>query len=251
MFRATLFCPFKQARTAEGVHRFHAAINNEPQSLLQTPDAEIKIRHSLIQFKFSKSRADNMVYTNIHEPFRHAGKEDFAPMASLPQSHPTGLTAQPRVRLSLLEKSNLIDATPWAHEFSFSQIKRLAAYIDVYQVPKDMVLFYEGDKSAYLVLIVTGQVYVMKFDAMRNPRHIATLGPGKTIGEMCIIDGEPRSASAVTATDTTLLVMTAEKFNILMEEWPRVGAILVLKIAKLMSQYLRRTSCKLIDNLQQ
>ena len=172
-------------------------------------------------------------------------------MSSMNQPPPIGLMTQSRVRLSLLEKSNLIDATPWAHEFSFAQIKRLAGYIDVYRTPKDAVLFYEGDKSAYLVLIVTGQVHVVKFDAMRNPRHIATLGPGKTIGEMCIIDGEPRSASAVTATETILVVMTAEKFKALLDDQPRIGAILVMKIAKLMSQYLRRTSCKLIDNLQQ
>ena len=161
-----------------------------------------------------------------------------------------GLMTQPRVRLSLREKSDLIDSTSWAHEFSFAQIKHLAFYIDVYRVPKETILFYEGDKTAYLVLIVTGQVHVVKFDAMRHPHHIATLGPGKTIGEMCIIDGEPRSASAVTATDATLVVMTAEKFGALMEDRPRIGAVLVMKIAKLMSQYLRRTSCQLIDNLQ-
>ena len=168
-------------------------------------------------------------------------------LSNLPPAQ--GLMLLPRMKLSLLEKSSLIDATSWAHEFSFSQIKRLAAYIDVYQTPKDTVLFYEGDRSAFFVIIVTGQVHVVKFDAARNPHHIATLGPGKTIGEMCIIDGQPRSASAVTATDTNLLVMTAEKFHTLMEAWPRVGALLVMKIAKLMSQYLRQTSCRLIDNM--
>jgi CRP/FNR family cyclic AMP-dependent transcriptional regulator len=160
-----------------------------------------------------------------------------------------GLLALPRVRLSLMEKSNLIDATSWANEFSFAQIQKLAGYIDVYQVPKDTVLFYEGDKNAYLVLIVKGQIHVVKFDSSRNPRHITTLGPGKTIGEMGLIDGEPRSASAVTASDTTLLVMTMEKFGRLMGEWPRVGTILVLKIAKLISQYLRQTSGRLIDTI--
>jgi CRP-like cAMP-binding protein len=170
-------------------------------------------------------------------------------MQSMNQAPALGLVPHHKIKLSLLEKSNLIEATSWANEFSFLQVKRLATYIDVYQVPKDTVLFYEGDKNAYLVLIVRGQIHVVKFDARRTPRHIATLGPGKTIGEMCIIDGEPRSASAVTATDTTLLVMTAEKFEGLMDAWPRVGALLVMKIAKLMSQHLRQTSCKLIDNL--
>ena len=160
-----------------------------------------------------------------------------------------GLTARAKTDLSLLEKSNLIDATQWANEFTFAQIKKLAAYMDVYRVPEETVLFFEGDKSAFLVLIVKGQVHVVKFDSQRNPKRIATLGSGKTIGEMSIIDGEPRSASAVTATESTLMAMTTEKFNRLLDEWPRVAVVLVLKISKLMSQYLRQTSGRLIDHL--
>ncbi|MGD8845491.1 MAG: cyclic nucleotide-binding domain-containing protein, partial [Desulfobacteraceae bacterium] len=149
-----------------------------------------------------------------------------------------GLSARTKTDLSLLEKTDLIDGTQWANEFSFGQIKMLAAFVDVYHVPKESVLFFEGDKSPFLVLIVTGQVHVVKFDSQRNPKHIATLGPGKTIGEMSIIDGEPRSASAVTAAQSTLVVITAENFNRLLDERPRVAVILIMKIAKLVSQYL-------------
>jgi CRP/FNR family transcriptional regulator, cyclic AMP receptor protein len=160
-----------------------------------------------------------------------------------------GLPAMPRAGLSLLEKSNLIEGTQWANELSYPQIKKLAAYMDVYKVPKETMLFYEGDKSTFLVLIVKGQVHVVKFDSNHEPKRIATLGPGKTIGEMTLIDGEPRSASAITATDATLMVMTMEHFNRLVDEWPRVAIILVLKIAKLVSQYLRQTSGRLIDHV--
>ena len=154
-----------------------------------------------------------------------------------------------KVGLTMLEKSNLIDATQWANEFSFAQVKRLAACMDVHIVSPQTILFYEGDKSTYMVLIVKGQVHVVKYDSQRTPKRIATLGPGKTIGEMSIIDGEPRSASAVSASEATLLVMTTENFHRLMDEWPRVAVILVQKIAKLMSQYLRQTSGRLIDHL--
>lgn len=159
------------------------------------------------------------------------------------------LSSKSRVALSLLEKSNLIESTQWANEFSFPQVKKLAACMDVYQVPKETSLFYEGDKTNYLVLIVKGQVHVVKFDSRNKPKRIATLGAGKTIGEMTLIDGEPRSASAVTATDVTLMVMTVDHFNRLINEWPGVAVILVLKIAKLMSQYLRQTSGRLIDHV--
>jgi CRP-like cAMP-binding protein len=160
-----------------------------------------------------------------------------------------GLSAKTKTDLSLLDKANLIDSIQWANEFSFAQVKKLAAFVDVHRVPAETVMFFEGDKNAFLVLIMTGQVHVVKFNSQRNPKRIATLGPGKTIGEMSIIDGEPRSASAVTAVESNLMVMTTEKFNRLLDEWPRVAVILVMKIAKLMSQYLRQTSGRLIDHL--
>lgn len=160
-----------------------------------------------------------------------------------------GLAAQSTVKLSVLEKSNLIDATPWADEFSFPQIKKLAGFMDTYQTPPETILFYEGDKDPYLVLIIRGRVHVVKFDSHRTPKKIASVGSGKTIGEMSIIDGEPRSASAITVSEATLMVMTTENFNQLINEWPGVAIILVQKIAKLMSQYLRQTSGRLIDHL--
>jgi CRP-like cAMP-binding protein len=100
-----------------------------------------------------------------------------------------------------------------------------------------------------MVLIIKGRVDVVKFDSQRTPKKITTIGPGKTIGEMSIIDGEPRSASAVIGSEATLFVMTAAQFNGLNEALPGIGITLALKIAKQMSQYLRQTSGRLIDHL--
>ncbi|MBC2737487.1 MAG: cyclic nucleotide-binding domain-containing protein [Desulfobacteraceae bacterium] len=160
-----------------------------------------------------------------------------------------GLLAQEKKDLSIVEKAELIDATRWSVEFSFDQLKKLVRYMSVYDVAQDTVLFCEGEKSAYMVLIIKGRVDVVKFDSQRTPKKITTIGPGKTIGEMSIIDGEPRSASAVTGSDATLFVMTAAQFNGLNEAMPGIGITLALKIAKQMSQYLRQTSGRLIDHL--
>ncbi len=160
-----------------------------------------------------------------------------------------GLIAQEKSELTIIEKSELLDATRWSVEFSFDRIKKLVRYMSVYEVGPETVLFSEGEKSAYMVLIIKGRVDVVKFDYRRKPKKITTLGPGKTIGEMSIIDGEPRSASAVTASDATLFVMTAAQFASLNEALPGIGITLALKIAKQMSQYLRQTSGRLIDYL--
>lgn len=160
-----------------------------------------------------------------------------------------GILAEPKVDLPVFDKSELIEATAWGKGFSFEQIKKMARYMDVYKVARKTILFAEGNKKAYLVLIARGHVDVIKFDANNTPKKITTLGPGKTIGEMSLIDGEPRSASTVTATEATLLVMTTANFQALNKALPAIGLIATLKIAKQMSQYLRLTSGRLIDHL--
>ena len=160
-----------------------------------------------------------------------------------------GILAEPKVDLPVFEKSELIESTVWGQDFTFEQIKQMARFMDLYKIKRKTILFAEGEKKAYLILITRGHVDVVKFDANNTPKKIATLGPGKTIGEMSLIDGEPRSASAVASTEATLLVMTAANFATLNKELPGIGLLLALKIAKQMSQYLRLTSGRLIDHL--
>jgi CRP-like cAMP-binding protein len=151
---------------------------------------------------------------------------------------------------SLQQRCEMIDRTQWADEFSWNQIKRLATYLESYKIPAGDVILREGGRDAYMILIVAGRVHIVKQDSNGAPKRIATLDPGKTLGEMSLIDGEPRSASVVAATDVSLLVMTEDNFNRLTRELPSLAVGLVLKIAKMMSQRLRQTSGRLIDYLE-
>lgn len=155
--------------------------------------------------------------------------------------------AQFRVSASVAEKSDLIEGTQWGRDFTFEQIQRIAGYMDLCRVKKATTLFTEGDKASYFILIIKGRIDVLKSDANHHQQKISTLGPGKTLGEMNLVDGEPRSADAVTLEEVTFLIMTLDSFKQLSQELPRVSLVMVLKIAKQMSQFLRLTSGKLVD----
>jgi len=160
-----------------------------------------------------------------------------------------GLLGLPKFDILTLDKCALVEGTLWAVDLSFNQIRRLVGYMDVYKVPAETVLFREGDTEPYLVFIAKGEVGVFKSGTKGAPKPIARLGAGKTIGEMSLIDGRPRSASAVTVTPATLMVVTAARFEQLIEEWPRIAITVIRMIAALMSQYLRQTSGRLVDFL--
>lgn len=156
----------------------------------------------------------------------------------------------PKTDMLTMDRCALVEGTMWAAELSFNQIRHLVGYMDVYQVPAETVLFREGDQNAYLVFIAKGEVAVIKSGSGGTPKPIARLGQGKTIGEMSLIDGQPRSASAVTATESTLMVITASRFEALIEDKPRIAIIVIRIITALMSQYLRQTSGRLVDYME-
>ena len=164
--------------------------------------------------------------------------------------HP-GIAALDRAPLGPAERSQLIEQTQWAREFSGKQIDLLAAYMDAYVAPRGTIILREGGYGAHLILLVKGQVAVIKDDNRRNPKVITTLGPGKTFGEMSLLDGGTHSATVAATADSTLLALSQVNLDRLIAKAPRLGVALVMKIARLMSQYLRQTSGKLIDFLGQ
>lgn len=153
--------------------------------------------------------------------------------------------ASPDVEL----RAELLERTQWAHEFSFLEIERLAEYLQSRTVKKGSLVFREGDQDATLFVVAEGKVGVFKAGARRQDHPIATLGVGHTLGEMALVDGQPRSAGAVAVEDLVLLAITRPELDRLASDHPRLAVKLVLKVARLLSQRLRQTTSSLADRL--
>ena len=67
---------------------------------------------------------------------------------------------------------------------------------------------------------------------------------------MSLIDEEPRSAAAVAAEDTLLLILTQESFAQILHTYHALGVKLLMKITRMVSQRLRSTSGMLTDALE-
>ena len=66
---------------------------------------------------------------------------------------------------------------------------------------------------------------------------------------MSLIDGWPRSASAVAVEDSTMLVLTKDNFEHLLSDQPQLGSQILMKLAGLLSQRLRMTNWVLVECL--
>jgi len=87
------------------------------------------------------------------------------------------------------------------------------------------VLFNEGDRGDVMYLIKEGQIKITKGKGP-DERVLAVLKEGDFFGEMAIIDGSPRSATATAVVPTSLLIIDKETFKAKIRENPLIEYIL-------------------------
>ncbi len=72
-------------------------------------------------------------------------------------------------------------------------------------------IFNEGDPSEYAYLIWSGEVEILK-TTQKGPRRLAVLGKENFLGEMGVIDDQPRSATAKALSDVVCSGVTQDEF---------------------------------------
>lgn len=100
---------------------------------------------------------------------------------------------------------------------------RVARAAHVHRYARGEVLFRQGDAGESFFLIRSGSVDIVIQDASGTERNLATLGPGEYFGEMSLLTGEPRSATARVTRDLVVVVVTKDHFASLLEANPELA----------------------------
>jgi CRP-like cAMP-binding protein len=74
-------------------------------------------------------------------------------------------------------------------------------------------LFWFGDSGEEFYVIERGRIQLTLPDASGREIALAMLKPGDFFGEIALLDGGPRTATARAVTETTLLALTREQFQ--------------------------------------
>jgi CRP-like cAMP-binding protein len=143
---------------------------------------------------------------------------------------------------SLVEIVGLVESTKWSDRLAAKEVETLCRYLRVCDAERGATIVREGAREPYLCLIVEGRARIVKEAAGRASRPIAFAEAGRVVGEMSLIDGEPRSASVIAEEASVLVVLTGEAFERLSSEAPRLAIKILVKISRLLSQRLRQTS---------
>ena len=95
------------------------------------------------------------------------------------------------------------------------------------------IIFNDGDKAEELFVIKSGQVGIRL-----GNRTLSELPANSIFGEMALIDGAPRSATAVALTDVELIPVSEKQFLFLVSQTP----FFALKVMRVLARRLRATS---------
>jgi len=93
------------------------------------------------------------------------------------------------------------------------------------------VLFREGERGEDMYVIQSGLVRVLKRVGGED-RPLATLGRGEFVGEMAILNGKPRTATAVVLEDAKCLVIDAATLEQMIANNAEIALRLVKKLAR-------------------
>jgi CRP/FNR family cyclic AMP-dependent transcriptional regulator len=147
--------------------------------------------------------------------------------------------------LTLIPKCTLLE------NFSPAEVQLLAHFMAVYRAAPGAEIIREGDGGDFMLMVLEGTVEVHKRDRWNTPQLLASVDAGRTLGEMSMIDGEPRFATCLAAATTLIAVLDRENLARIIVEQPLLGAKILMELVLMLSQRLRATSQRLLGLLDE
>jgi len=127
----------------------------------------------------------------------------------------------------------------------------------VRQYPAETIIFSEGEPSAGMHVLISGQVRLTKIGLQGIESIIYILKSVVMFNEITAIDGQPNPVTAITDLDTTTWQISTEKFQILMSRYQELGIgllrilaarnrVLMNRIEDLMSRSVLARTAKIL-----
>jgi CRP/FNR family cyclic AMP-dependent transcriptional regulator len=159
---------------------------------------------------------------------------------------------------------DLLHAAPLLQDLTSAEADILGDAMLLVRAEPGQVLIREGDAGDWMMLVLKGTVDVSKRIDLRpdaeaaiddmapqpQSSRVAVIKRGAAVGEMSMLDNEPRYSSCTAIEAVEAGVLGRHEIALLIRDHPGVGAKLLVKITQLMAQRLRNTSNHLVKLLR-
>jgi CRP/FNR family transcriptional regulator len=126
----------------------------------------------------------------------------------------------------------LLRSVPLFADLEEGELERFSHVAVPRSFPAGTRVFHEGDSSDACYIVSEGSFRVTREHSDGRAITLATLGPGEIFGELAMLDGDRRSASAESITDGTLLALPANDVRSLLARNPEIALKLVAGLVR-------------------
>ncbi len=100
-------------------------------------------------------------------------------------------------------------------------------------------IFYKGDPGIGLYLIREGEVEMQRENSSNEKKVLASFGKDDFFGELALVDGEKRSASAIAKSPCKISIIFKPDLDEFIEKYPRKGIKILTGISSIIALRLR------------
>ena len=129
------------------------------------------------------------------------------------------------------QKLQLLRQVPLFAGLGGREIQEIGRLVDEIDLPAGKELTREGRTAEEFFVILDGSVRID-----RGGAQIRKLGTGDFLGEIALVDGGPRTATATAETPVRVLVIAHREFHSLMDRFPSIQASVLRALAERVRQ---------------
>ncbi len=111
-------------------------------------------------------------------------------------------------------------------------------------------IFQQGDPGLGMYIILKGQVQIVNDQDPDNLIVYSELADGDFFGDLALVDESDRSASALATADTRVVAFFRSELADILTRFPSLGNKILMNLAKVTAQRLRKTNDLLIQAQQ-
>jgi CRP/FNR family cyclic AMP-dependent transcriptional regulator len=126
----------------------------------------------------------------------------------------------------------LLKSVPLFADLEAGELERFSHVAVPRSFPAGTRVFHEGDDSDACYIVKDGSFRVTREHSDGRAITLATLGPGEIFGELAMLDGDKRSASAEALSDGELLALPANDVRALLGRHPEIALKLVAGLVR-------------------
>jgi CRP/FNR family transcriptional regulator, cyclic AMP receptor protein len=134
--------------------------------------------------------------------------------------------------MSASDPVELLSRVSLFSELSREELERISRVAIPRSFPAGVRVFHEGDQSDACYLVRSGDLRVTREHSDGRAIALATLGRGDIFGELAMLDGQARSASVETLSDSELLALPAADFRRLLAQHSQISVKLIAALTR-------------------